>query len=76
MKPEIDTFEVFDKTVEFWDSPYRTELDFDPFPEVTWENSPIQVGLKLINEIIGVAESPLKTFQRVNELEAGASYRR
>lgn len=27
-------------------------------------------------EIIGVAESPLKTFPRVNEFEAGSSYRR
>ena len=26
-------------------------------------------------EYVGVAESPLKTFQRVNELEDGASYR-
>ena len=26
-------------------------------------------------EFVGVAESPLKTFQRVNEFEVGASYR-
>jgi len=26
-------------------------------------------------EYVGVAESPLKTFQRVNEFESGASYR-
>ena len=48
MKPEIDTFEMFDKTVEFWDSPYRTELDFDPFPEITFENSPQEVEIKLV----------------------------
>ena len=39
---------MFDKTVEFWDSPYRTELDFDPFPEVTFENSPQEIEIKLV----------------------------
>ena len=34
------------------------------------------VELKTEEEIIGVAESPLKTFPRVNEFEAGSSYRR
>lgn len=48
----------------------------DSFPEVTFENSPQEVELKLVNEIVGVAESPLKTFPRVNEFETGASYRR
>ena len=51
-------------------------LDENMFPEVTWENSPQEVELKLVNEIVGVAESPLKTFPRVNEFEVGASYRR
>lgn len=32
--------------------------------------------LKLVEEVVGVAESPLKTFPRVNEFETGASYRR
>ena len=35
-----------------------------------------KVELKLVNEIVGVAESPSKTFPRVNEFEVGASYRR
>ena len=46
------------------------------FPEVTFENSPKEVELKLVEEVVGVAESPLKTFPRVNEFETGASYRR
>ena len=36
---------------------------------------PQQVELALVNEIVGVAESPSKTFPRVNEFEVGASYR-
>ena len=52
------------------------QLDSDEFPEVTFENSPQEVELKLCSEIVGVAESPLKTFPRVNEFETGASYRR
>ena len=48
----------------------------DLFPEVTWENSPVEVELKLTKEIVGVAESPSKTFSRVNDFEVGASYRR
>lgn len=48
----------------------------DIFPEVTFKNSPQEVELKLVNEIVGVAESPSKTFPRVNEFETGASYRR
>lgn len=32
--------------------------------------------LKSMEEFVGVAESPLKTFPRVNEFETGASYRR
>ena len=51
-------------------------LDRNMFPEVTFENSPQQVEIKLVNEIVGVAESPSKTFQRVNEFDVGASYRR
>ena len=47
MEPNLETFKLYGKIISFWDSPYRTELDFDPFPEVTWENSPIQVELKL-----------------------------
>ena len=46
------------------------------FPEVTFENSPQQVEIKLVSEIISVEESPSKTFPRVNEFEVGASYRR
>lgn len=48
------------------------------FPEVTWENSPVEVEepLKLTEKIVGVAESPSKTFSRVNDFEVGASYRR
>lgn len=51
-------------------------LDNDLFPEVTFENSPREVELKLMNEIVGIAESPLKTFPRINEFEVGGSYRR
>lgn len=46
------------------------------FPEVTWENSPQEIEFKLVNEIVDITESPLKTFPRVNEFEVGASYRR
>lgn len=51
-------------------------LDSELFPEVTFYNSPQQVQLKLMEEIVSVAESPLKTFPRVNQFEIGASYRR
>lgn len=34
------------------------------------------VELKLVNEIVGIAESSSKTFPRVDEFEVGASYRR
>ena len=51
-------------------------LNSDDFPEVTFENSPQEVEFKLVNEIVGVAESPLKTFPRGNVFEVGASYRR
>lgn len=47
MEPEIDTFELYGKIVKFWDSPYRTELDFDLFPEITFENSPQEVEIKI-----------------------------
>lgn len=50
MEPEIDTFELYGKVVKFWDSPFRTELDFELYPEVTFENSPMEVELKLINQ--------------------------
>lgn len=46
------------------------------FPEVTFENSPKEVEIKLVSEIVGITESPSKTFPRVNEFEVGASYRR
>ena len=48
VEPTKDEFEMFGKTIQFWDSPYRTELEFDPFPEVTFENSPQEVELKLV----------------------------
>ena len=64
---EVWTLDVFDDYIQ---------LDSDEFPEVTFENSPQEVELKLCSEIVGVAESPLKTFPRVNEFETGASYRR
>lgn len=51
-------------------------LDRSKFPEVNFENSPQEVKLKLVSEIVGIAESPSKTFPRVNEFEIGASYRR
>ena len=51
-------------------------LDSELFPEVTFHNSPQEVQLKLMEEIVSVAESPLKTFPRVNQFEIGASYRR
>ena len=57
-----------------WSEEY--ELNSHLFPEITFENSPQEVELKLVSEIVGVAESPLKTFPRVNEFEVGASYRR
>ncbi len=53
----------------------RYSIDSNLFPEVTFENSPQEVEFKLVNEIVGVAESPSKTFPRVNEFETGASYR-
>ena len=52
------------------------DVNGEGFCEVTFENSPQVVELKLCSEIVGVAESPLKTFPRVNEFETGASYRR
>lgn len=45
------------------------EFNYDPIRDTIEE-------LKLVNEIVGVAESPSKTFPRVNEFEVGASYRR
>jgi hypothetical protein len=50
MEPEMDTFELYGKIVNFWDSPFRTELDFDLFPEITFENSPQEVELKLVEK--------------------------
>ena len=46
------------------------------FPEVTFEKSPYKVEIKLCSEIVSVAESPSKTFPRVNVFEVGSSYRR
>ena len=59
-----------------WSEEY--ELNSQLLPDLTYDNSPQEVELKLMNEkeIVGVAESPLKTFPRVNEFEAGSSYRR
>lgn len=54
------SFELYDETL---------------LPEVTYESSPQEVELKLMNEIVSIAESPLKTFPRINEFEVGASYR-
>ena len=50
MEPEIDTFELYGKIVKFWDSPYRTELEFDLFPEVTFENSPREIEIKFVEK--------------------------
>ena len=47
------------------------DIDNDLYPEVTYENSPQEVELKLINEIVGVAESPLKTFPEQTYLKLG-----
>lgn len=64
----------------FWydvfEMPIADDLKSTLFPEVTFENSPREVELKLMNEIVGIAESPTKTFPRINEFEVGASYRR
>lgn len=63
----------------FWKDTFENsigELDYRIFPEVTFENSPQEVEIKLVSENVGVAESPSKTFSRVNEFEIGASYRR
>lgn len=64
----------------FWydvfEMPIADDLKSTLFPEVTVENSHMEVELKLMNEIVGIAESPLKTFPRINEFEVGASYRR
>lgn len=60
----------------WYNSNQEMYLDKSLFPEVTVENSPMEVEIKLINDIVGIAESPLKTFPRINEFEVGASYRR
>ena len=52
------------------------ELSKDMFPEVTFENSPQRVELKLLEETVGITESLSKTFPRVNDFELGGSYRR
>lgn len=52
------------------------ELPSDWFPNVTFENSPCKVELRIVEEIIDVEKSPLKIFPRVNVFETGASYRR
>ena len=48
IEPSLEEFEMYDKIIQFWDSPYRTELEFDPYPEITFENSPQEVELKLV----------------------------
>lgn len=50
MEPSLETFKMYDKIIQFWDSPYRTELEFDPYPKITFENSPQEVELKFINQ--------------------------
>ena len=47
IEPSLETFKMYDKIIQFWDSPYRTELEFDPYPEITFENSPQEVELVL-----------------------------
>lgn len=47
IKPSLDMFELYGKVVKFWDSPYRTELEFDPYPKLTFTNSPQEVELTL-----------------------------
>ena len=69
-KPFLDPYNDWDSDDNYW------SIDEKQFPEVTFGNSPQEVELKLCSEIVGVAESPLKTFPRVNEFETGASYRR
>ena len=73
-KPTLDIYYWFDNSLGM--TGCIAELLKADFPEVTFENSPQEVELKLVNEIVGVVESPLKTFPRVNEFEVGASYRR
>lgn len=48
IEPNIEEFRMYDKTIKYWDSPYRTELEFDPFPKLTFENSPQEVEIKLV----------------------------
>lgn len=43
---------------------------------ISFEEDFIERFKKAMEEFVGVAESPLKTFPRVNEFETGASYRR
>ena len=50
IEPSLDTFELYGKTISFWDSPYRTELEFDPYPKLTFENSPQEVEIKLVEK--------------------------
>lgn len=69
-KPELNDYH------KYWCSDDSFKLEEYNFPEVTFENSPREIELKLVNENVGVAESPLKTFPRINEFEVGASYRR
>ena len=70
---EMEPIRAFDY---FYSSYTSIEIDENLFSEVTFENSPQEVELKLVSEIVGVKESPLKTFPRVNAFEVGASYRR
>ena len=48
IEPSLETFKMYDKIIQFWDSPYRTELEFDPYPKLTFENSPQEVEIKLV----------------------------
>ena len=74
-KPSLDSNDNMYYTDSDMEDDY-INIDKEFFPEVTFENSPVQVELKLVNEIVGIAESPLKTFPRINEFEVGSSYRR
>lgn len=64
----------------FWydvfEIPIADDLQSTLFSEVTLKNSPQEVELKFMNENVDIAESPIKTFPRINEFEVGASYRR
>ena len=63
---------------DVYEIPIADDLQSTLFSEITFGNSPQEIELKFMNEkeVVGVAESPIKTFPRVNEFEVGSSYRR